>query len=168
MVELQPVYEELVARLDGLDANHRPLENLGGPTQADINALAALEQELSKPLDDDVLHYRDRNDTLTDVPLGDTIRKFEVKSEKKRAELTKLVDQLKDIEHEIFEAQKDALRSEKTEVKKLRDDLALQLEGFKDEALKCKKQTEAEVNVAIKAEKKAKKDWDAKIAALTD
>jgi hypothetical protein len=166
--QLQPVYEELVARLDGPDANRRPLETLRGPTQVDIDSLAALEDELSKPLDDDVLQIRDRTGNVTDVRLGDAIRKCEIKSEEKHVALAELIDQLKDVEDAIAEAQKFALRSEQTEVKKLRDELAVQLEELKDEALEYKEHTEADVDAAIKAEKKAKKEWEAKIAALMD
>ena len=53
-------------------------------------------------------------------------------------------------------------------MKQLRKKLAVQLDGFKDRALKIKEQTLAEVKAAEKEDKRAKKEWDAKIAALTE
>ena len=92
--------------------------------------------------------------------------KYEAKSEKKAAELAQLLEQLKIVDAEIAEAQKDALRAEKNQVKKLRQELVVELDGFKDAALKIRDQTEDEVKAALKEEKRLKKEWDAKIAAL--
>ena len=166
---LQPVYEELIARVDGVDVRGRPLNTPGVPTEADIDALIAEEEDIYKPLDDDTLQLCERaTGQVKDVRLGDTIQKFEAKSEKKREELAKLLEQLKTVNSEIAAAQKDAIRSEEVEVKHLRDELATQLYAFKDQALKIKQQAQAEVKAAAKEDKKAKKDWDAKIAALTE
>jgi hypothetical protein len=163
------VYEELIARVDGVDVHGRPLKTPGVPTQADIDALIAEEAELCKPLDDDTLQLRDRaTGQVKDVRLGDTIQKFEAKFEKKRTELAGLLEQLQLVNSEITAAQKDAIRSEKVVVKQLRDELAIQLDAFKEQALNIKQQALAEVKAAEMEDKRAKKEWEAKIAALTE
>lgn len=165
---LQPIYEELIARVDGLDVNGQPLNMPGVPSQADVDALIAEDEKLSKPLDDDILQIEDRSGRVRDVRLGDLMRKFDAKSEEKREEIAELLLQLKAVDTEIVAAQKDALHAEKVDVKKLRDKLAVQLEGFKDQALRIKEQTEAEVKAALEEDKKAKREWEAKVAALTE
>jgi hypothetical protein len=163
------VYEELIARVDGVDVHGRQLKTPDVPTQADIDALIAEETEFCKPLDDDTLQLRERaTGQVKNVRLGDTIQKFEAKSEKKLAELAGLIEQLKIVNSELVAAQRDAIRSEKVEVKQLRDELAIQLDAFKEQALNIKQQTLAQVKAAEKEDKRAKKEWEAKIAALTE
>ena len=141
----------------------------GVPTQAEINALVAADHELSKPLDDDVLTVRARSTgKLEDVRLGDALDAYEVTAEKKRVEIAELLKQLKVVNTEIAAAQKDFDHAENVLVRKAKKELDAQLDAFKDEAAKIKHQTEAEVERALKEDKKAKKVFESKINALLE
>ncbi len=164
---LQPIYDALIARVDGKEVDGRPLNPTGVPTETEINALVAADLELSRPLEDDILTVRrTRTAQLEDVRLGDVLRAYELTAEKKRDEIADLLERLNAVNAEIVAAQKDALHAENIEVKKAKKELDAQLDEFKEQAAEIKQQTLDECKRAMEEDKNAKKVFQSKIDAL--
>ena len=166
---LQPVYESLVARVDGLDIRGQPLNIPGVVTQADINTLVAVDHDLFRSLEEEILQIEDpRTGQLSDVRPGDTLQDYEKVSQRKHADLMEFLKQLTDVNAEILTAKAEVVNVEKTEVMQAKKELFVQLKSLKKQALANKRQTETEVNEAYAEDREAKEAWERKVAMLNE
>ena len=110
---LEPVYDALVARVDGLDINGQPLSNPNLTSKAEIDALVEDEFALYKSIDDERMtiqnHRKNGRKETKEVKLGDTLSIFEKVARQKRTELEGLLHELRDVDAEITTAKADIL-----------------------------------------------------------
>lgn len=151
--ELEPVYQELIARVDGLDIKGRQLDIPNIPAKG-IAELAKDGSALTKSLDHEKMTLQEtRKDgtvTMTEVTLGSTMASFQKVVSNRRAELEGLLKELDDVNAEIAAAQNDALRTEEDEVRKANDELNGVLQATAQEAKAIKDETLAQVKKARK------------------
>jgi hypothetical protein len=102
--QFDAVYEELMARIDGMDINGKSLDIPGAPSN---DALQAMQGDVSlfRPLEEDVVTISvtksDGTVAMKNVKLGDSIQKLETLIEDSRAKLTRLTKELKEVNGEI-------------------------------------------------------------------
>ena len=153
--------------MDGVDVNGQPLDIPGVPTKADLDALAAEELALSKPLDEERMtvqsHRRNGTVETKEVKLGDTMQWFENLEATKRAELESLRKELKDVDEEIAAAKEDVVKMEKKQVKKAKGAFNDELNSLIDQAEAVKNQTLAEIKKAQEEEESAKAERSQKM-----
>lgn len=102
--QLDAVYEELMARMDGMDINGKSLDIPGAPSDAAIKAIQG-DVAIFRPLEDDVVTISvtksDGTVAMKNVRLGDSIKKLENLIEGSRAKLTRLAKELNEVNGEI-------------------------------------------------------------------
>ena len=102
--QLDAVYEELLARIDGMDINGKLLDIPGVPTDA---ALQDMQDgvNLFRPLEEDVVTISvtksDGSTAMKHVKLGDSIEKLEKLIEDSKMKLTRLTKELTEVNEEI-------------------------------------------------------------------
>ena len=167
---MEPVYDALIARVDGVDIKGQPLNVPSLPSKDEINALAEEDLALTKPVDDELMTIQNcrKNGSVEtkEVKLGDTMHPFKKLVDQKRAELEGLLEELKDVDAEIAAARKDVTETEQCEVKKAKKELNAELESLIDQASAIKEQTLAEVKKARQEGQAAKVEMRRKIDEL--
>ena len=102
--QLDAVYEELMARIDGMDINGKSLEIPGAPSDAALKDIQG-DIDLFRPLEEDVVTISvtksDRTVAMKNVKLGDSIKKLENLIEDSEAKLTRLAKELNEVNGEI-------------------------------------------------------------------
>lgn len=102
--QLDAVYEELMARIDGMDINGKSLDIPGAPSDAGLQAMQD-DVNLFRPLEEDVVTISvtksDGTVAMKNVKLGDSIQKLETLIDDSRAKLTRLTKELKEVNGEI-------------------------------------------------------------------
>jgi SMC interacting uncharacterized protein involved in chromosome segregation len=102
--QLEAVYEELIARIDGMDINGKLLDIPGVPSDA---ALQDMQEDLHlfRPLEDDAVTISvtksDGTTSMKHVKLGDSIEKLEELIEDSKTKLTRLTKELTEVNEEI-------------------------------------------------------------------
>ncbi|KAK5127492.1 hypothetical protein LTR85_006831 [Meristemomyces frigidus] len=165
--QLEPVYQELVARANGLDINGRPLEIPGVPTLAQIDALDAEGHELSKPIGEQILEVQvpqpDGSLKRKHVTLDASMKAASLQLGEKRAELEKLERDLAQVYDEIDAAKEDALNDKDGAIKRADDKLQARLDKVEKDTELFRNQTFNEVVQAEKADKAAAAETNRKI-----
>ncbi|KAK4549708.1 hypothetical protein LTR36_005009 [Oleoguttula mirabilis] len=165
--QLQPVYEELVARTNGLDIHGRALDVPGVPTKADLDALDAEESTLSKPLGEEKIEIQVRQADGTmrrkHVTLDANMNAFRQRYEKKHAELEKLGRELARVDEELAEAKEDALNDTDGSVKRAHDRLQAKQDKISRNIKIFREQTFNEVKQAEQEDKAAAVETNRKI-----
>jgi len=102
--QLDAVYEELMARIDGIDINGKSLDIPGAPSDAGLQAMQD-DVNLFRPLEEDVVTISvtksDGTVAMKDLRLGDSIQKLENLIEDSKAKLARLAKELKEVNGEI-------------------------------------------------------------------
>lgn len=157
--QLEPVCNELLARVDGLSVDGHPLQTDESLSKADIENIIDEEAKFAQPFEDEkvIVHCRDRRGKSYErqVKVGDTIRKFGRLVEQKRAELDGLLEELREVDDQIVAAREDIIQTEKVEGGKLRRQLHSDLDALAKAAKEAKEQTVEHVAQARKAERAA-------------
>ena len=155
--QLEPVYDTLIARVDGLSVNGQPLLISGMPTKGDIESLVGEDLELSKPLSEArmTIEYARKSGKVEskEVKLGDTINAFQKLVEQKRAELGSLLNDFSDVNDELAATKKDIMHAEAKEVKHEKSKLNAELLKLAEEAKVIKEQTLTDIKNARKEDK---------------
>lgn len=114
---MEPVYQELTARTNGLDIHGRPLDTPGVPTNAEIEALDAEDRALSEPLGKEKIEVQirqpDGSMRRKHVTLEASVKAGRHQFEKKSVELDKLVQELTQLDKKIATAHDDALERQR-------------------------------------------------------
>jgi hypothetical protein len=165
-----PVYEELVARVKGLDVNGNPLKNLDRPSSKQISAIIEEDKALSKSLDDEVITITDERKngrrSMRELRVGDTMDKFEKTLEDKHNEVVKLIQELKAVDAEIASARAAIAKVENKEIKRAREGFMKELSALSEQAEAAKNQTEVEIKKARKADQANRDKMDSKMEAF--
>lgn len=102
--QLDAVYEELMARIDGMDINGKSLDIPGAPSDDALQAMKA-DVNLFKSLEEDVVTISvtrsDGTVAMKNVKLGNSMQKLENIIEDSRLKLTRLAKDLKEVNEEI-------------------------------------------------------------------
>ena len=154
---LQPIYNELIARVDGLDVNGNRLEDAGISMKTQVNALAQESSALSKPIGEEEITLQIERESgvieSENIKLKDTIHGFRKLTDQTRAKLMHYLQELQDIDAEIAAAKQAVVQTEDGEVKKAKEDYKAELVALGEEARACKQQTLAEVSQSRKQDK---------------
>lgn len=155
--QLDAVHEELLARINGIDIDGKPLAILGAPSQADVDKLEREHKAISRPLSEDLItvEHRHRNGTVTEehVNIGKAMADFRRMTEVVGAKVVPMLRELDELDDEIGAVLKE-IRDEQATTKA---DKALQmaLAALKEEAGQAAKLTLGEVKAARKEDKAA-------------
>ncbi|KAK3706004.1 hypothetical protein LTR37_012998 [Vermiconidia calcicola] len=164
--QLEPVYDELIARVDGLNVDGQPPR----PGKAELDEVIAVDAALSKPMDEERMtiqnHRRNGAVETKEIKLGDTMLAFEKLVEKKRSELESLLQDLSEVDAEIVATKQSIVDNEKKAVKKMKDALGAELASFMQQAESIKKHTMAAIEKAQKEEKAENKEKNRKLEEL--
>ncbi|KAK3686323.1 monothiol glutaredoxin grx5 [Vermiconidia calcicola] len=164
--QLEPVYDELVARVDDLNVDGQPQ----GPGKAELDEVIAVDAALSKPLDEERMtiqnHRRNGTVETKEIKLGDTMLAFEKLLERKRSELESLLEDLSETDAEIMATKRSIVDTEKKAVKTIKDALGTELASFMQQAESIKKHTAAAIEKAQKEEKAENKEKNRKLEEL--
>ena len=102
--QLDVVYEELMARIDGVDLNGKSLDVSGAPSDNALHAMK-VDANLFKSLEEDVVTISvtksDGTVVMKNVKLGDSMQKLENLIEDSRMKLNRLAKELKEVNREI-------------------------------------------------------------------
>lgn len=168
--QLEPIYQELLARVDGLTVDGKPVQVPGLPSKAEMNALVERDANLFTLLDDEEMTIQNQRKNgsieLRDVRLGDTMQNFERLVDSKRPELEYLMHQLREAERDIASAYKAVVETELKDIKKAEEEFAEELASLEEEAGALKRRTRAKVEKARKEDQEAKVAMDRKIEEL--
>ncbi len=168
--QLDPVYNALLARVNGLQVNGKPFQTSGMASRDQIDTLVQAHAALSKPLDDEQMtiqnHRQNGTVDMKEVKLGETMLSFERLAEKKRAELEKLVQNLQDVVDEIETAREVIVAKEKKGVKQAKKSFEAKLASLVDEAEAAREQARDEVKQARKEDREFKANLERKIELL--
>jgi hypothetical protein len=164
-LHLKPVLDNLLGRVNGLDAQGQPLPNSDVPTQDSFDALFAADENLSRPLEDEMLRVqfpqKDGSTLIKQVRFGDTWEKFQRHYAQKRAEMAKMKEAMQDLELEMR-----ALKEEVVDGDEQMWDLVRihegEMLGFQGQMNEVEKEYEEDVKRAQDDEKKAVKDFKKK------
>ncbi|GAB1742629.1 hypothetical protein NU219Hw_g8165t3 [Hortaea werneckii] len=108
---IDPVFEELVARLHGLDVDGKPLGLHGTITESDLKEADRLVDALSTPFEDEVIHVgiKHGNGTVErrQVNLSDNLKKSETHFEQRKKTYNEHFEKYRNVCHSI-----DALLTE--------------------------------------------------------
>lgn len=104
--QLDAIYEELIARIDGMDVNGKSLNIPGAASDAALQNMQG-DVSLFLPMEEDVVTISvtksDGSVALKDVKLGDSIEKLEKLIEDSKAKLTRLTKELNEVNEAIDE-----------------------------------------------------------------
>lgn len=102
--QIDAVHDELVARINGMDINGKPLNIPGLPSDAALRAMQD-DANLWTPLEDDIVTISvtkpDGTAALKHVRLGDSVQKLDKLMNDSREKLTRLVKELNEVNEEI-------------------------------------------------------------------
>lgn len=155
--QLDAVHEDLVARINGVDINGKPLAIPGAPSAADLGKLGREQKALARPLSDDAVtvEHRHKNGNVVEeqVLLGKTMIDFRRKTEMINTKIAPMLKELDELAAEIAVSLRGLL-DDKTIVKADKE-LQAALAALEAEAGKAAKQTLDEVKNARKEDKAA-------------
>ena len=150
--QLDPVYNALIARVDGLQVNGKPLKTSGAADVSQIEELIQQHEALSKSLDEDVMTLQQTSTNGTvgtrEVKFGVTMRAFDREAEQKGTELVNLMQRLEDVAIEIAAARNDLVAIENKAVKKAKRAFESELASLFKEVETVKKQAHEDVKQA--------------------
>lgn len=165
--QLEPVYKELLARVDCMDMNGKPMTKAGMSIKAETESAITDRLALSKPLEEERMTIQNQRKnglvTTKDVKLGDTLQACQSLTDQTRKETESLLLQLKGIDAEIADLKNDLLDTESGAWKKAQNDLDTDLAALAEKAKVIKKQTIADVKETRKADNKFSKEMSRKI-----
>lgn len=168
--QLEPICQELLARVEGLSARGQPLSGSNSLSAADIEDLVTRESQLSKPLEQEKITIQSRKKDGTtkavDIKIGPMLRHFENLLEKAQVEVKALRKKVREVDLEIAEAYQDAINTEHGEGKKARHKFEKDIEALAKEAYEAKQQTMAAIAQVREAEKRAGEEEKKKLNAL--
>jgi hypothetical protein len=164
-LHLKPVLDSLLARVNGLDAQGKPLPNSNVPTQDSFNALFAADENLSRPLEDEMLRVqfpqKDGSTLVKEVRFGDTWKKFQRHYEQKRAEMAKMKEAMQNLELEMRALKEEVVDGDE-EMRDLVRTHEREMLGFQGQMNEAEKEYEEDVKRAKDDEKKAVKEFQKK------
>jgi hypothetical protein len=140
------------------------------PSNKQISAIIEEDKALSKPLDDEVItitnERKNGKRSMRELRVGDTMAKFEKALENNHIEAVKLVQELKALDVEIASARAAIAKVENKEIKRAKEGFMKELSALSEQAEAAKKQTEAEIVKARKADQANRDEMDSKMEAF--
>ena len=161
------MYEELCARANALDIDGNPVDTPGVPTAAQMDEVDSVRQALTRPLGKETIGVQMRQADGTyvrrQVKLDATMQAFVKRSEKKRAELEGLQQELDQVCDEIDALMESEMNDEDGSVKRADEELQAELAAIKQNVQTYKDRTLAELKQAQKEDKAASTEANRKI-----
>jgi len=153
--QLDAVHEELLARMNGMDINGKPLAIPGAPSRAQLDKLEKEQNAFARSLSEDTVtvEHRNRDGTSTEeqVQLGKTMADFHRKNELVNAKVAHMLKELDELDSEIAMVLSDFHE----DTANIKADRALQtvLAGLEKEAGQAARQTLDDVKIARKEDR---------------
>ncbi|KAK3113557.1 hypothetical protein LTR53_009042 [Teratosphaeriaceae sp. CCFEE 6253] len=168
--QLQPVCDELAARVKGLDLHGRLVPRPAVPTDADLEALEADQKALTRPLGDEELDveipHADGSKTLKRLTLGSVVEAYNKLSARKDAELRQLELELEAINIDLAAGYEDLNNENDEDLVRARRQFDAEKQKFKRGIQASKDQLQTDFAYAAAEDKAAKASFNKKLQNL--
>ncbi len=164
---LEPAFNELLARVDGLSLNGSAVSVEGVPSNHELDSIFESEAALAASLRDEkmTINSKRQNGTIEvrEVQLGQTMLNLERVVKEKRGELERLLQELKSVDASITTTHDDVVRIEHKDVAKARSSYEANLRSLIDDADSIANSTRAAVKKARKEDEAQKREAEHKL-----
>lgn len=165
--DLDSVHDSLVAHVDGVAVEGKPLDTPGAVNYDDIKARAEEAQALCALIDEEYVsvdkHCEDSSIGTRSIKIGDILLTFAQQLGTKEIMVNQMVEELRRIESEIIAACKDVADAEEHQVKMADKALRLELNTLLEEINAAKKENVEDIKKARKEAQAATAEMDRKL-----
>lgn len=166
--QLELVHDQLVSRIDGIDADGQRIAVGGVPSDEQVEKLNAQSAALFKPLAEDTMRVQTANGQVEVVGFGKSMATYQKRVQEKTALVESLLQQLKQVDAEILAARDAIVNNQDGAVKKAVAKRDARIAEVQQHLTTAKAETLAEIEDAQRREAESTKKFNNKLKGLME